>query len=233
MKFNKKLLKAKIIKRYKRFFVDVLLNDNSVLTAHLPNTGPILGAWKEGQDCYLMEKDNPKKLSHGLELIHDNGLVGINTQIPNKLVRKLLEERQIDELVDYTNIFAEFSIGDSKLDFKVTGDNIPDCFIEVKNCSGQEEGIAFFPDTKSERACKHVKELINLKKAGNRACLIIVVQREDVVGFKPGKKFDPEYAELFKQAEIEGVEIIIYNCKVDLEGIEIKSRIPVINDIFG
>ena len=229
MKFLFPLEKVKIIKRYKRFLADVERSDGSILTVHVANTGPMLGAWETNGYCYIMAKKNQGKLSHGAELVlSKNSLVGINTQIPNKLIKKALEDKFIPQLKEYGTINPEFTLGDSKLDFKLTQNGLKDCFVEVKNCSGKKDNLGFFPDTVSERAVKHLKELIQLKEKGFRSVLIFVVQREDVDGFTSGDLYHPEYGLLLREAISKGVEVICYSCDVNLESINLKKQIKLV-----
>jgi sugar fermentation stimulation protein A len=229
MKFPFKLEKTKIIKRYKRFFADVLRTDGTTLTAHVPNTGPMIGAWENGWHCYIMPKAKVNKLSHGVELTQspDGILMGVNTQIPNKLVKEALESKKIDVLKKYDYIQPEFTIGNSKLDFLLKGKGLPDCFIEVKNCSGKENDTAFFPDTRSERAVKHLEELIDLKKKGFRTILIFIIQRSDVKKFRPGDEYHPEYGQLLREALKMGIEVYPFKCDISLEEINLGTLLKL------
>lgn len=229
MKFIFPLEKTEIIKRYKRFFADLKRSDGTEITVHVPNTGPMIGAWQAGWACYIMPKANPVKMTHGAELTMspDGTLMGINTQIPNRLVREALQNQNFDWLKGYTEVDPEFTIGKSKLDFLVEGPGLPKCFIEVKNCSGKDEGGAFFPDTRSERAVKHIEELMELKKAGHRAVLIFIVQRTDVDAFRPGDEYHPEYGEALRKAIKMGVEVYPYACEISLTEINIGKLLKL------
>lgn len=230
MKFPFILEKTTIIKRYKRFFADLIQVDGSQITVHVPNTGPMIGAWQEGWTCYIMKKSNPVKMTHGAELTQspDGTLMGINTQIPNRLVREALQNQNFSWLKNYTKVTPEFTIGKSKLDFLVEGAGLPKCFIEVKNCSGKDDTGAFFPDTRSERAVKHIEELMSLKQDGHRAVLIFIVQRGDVNAFRPGDEYHPEYGEALRKAVQMGVEVYPYSCDISLEEINIGKLLKLV-----
>lgn len=223
MKFPFPLEKTEIIKRYKRFFADLKRSDGTEITVHVPNTGPMIGAWNPGWTCYIMPKSNPVKMTHGAELTMspDGTLMGINTQIPNRLVREALQNKKFDWLTGYTEVKPEFSIGKSKLDFLVEGPGLPKCFIEVKNCSGKDKNGSFFPDTRSERAVKHIEELMELKQAGHRSVLIFIVQRGDVDSFRPGDEYHPEYGVALRKAIKMGVEVYPYSCEISLTDVSI------------
>jgi sugar fermentation stimulation protein A len=229
MIFRFPLEKTEIIKRYKRFFADVKRADGTTLTVHVPNTGPMIGAWQNGWTCYIMPKANPVKMTHGAELTQspDGTLMGINTQIPNRLVREALEGQKFSWLKGYTQVDPEFTIGKSKLDFLVEGPGLPKCFIEVKNCSGKDASGAFFPDTRSERAVKHVEELMAVKSQGHRAVLIFIVQRADVDSLRPGDEYHPEYGKVLREAIKLGVEIYPYACEISLSEINIGKLLEL------
>lgn len=200
MKYKFPLIRSLIIKRYKRFFAEVSMGKEKIVV-HVPNTGPMLGTWEEGRVCYIQPKENPKQLTHGAELVEvGHQLVGINTHLPNKLFLEAFNHNKIFFLKDYLIIKPEYKIGESKLDFFLPGqNNISDCFIEIKNCSGKIGQLGFFPDTKSDRAIKHLEELIDLKSKGNRTILVFIIQREDVLGFTSGDLYHPEYGILLKK----------------------------------
>lgn len=221
MKYSYDLERVVVIKRYKRFFADVQRENGEILTVHVPNTGPMLGAYKEGVIGYIMRKENPKKMSHGLELLETEGgeLLGVNTQIPNRLVRSALESQELFFCDQYSNIKPEAKIGESKIDFLLSQEGLADCYLEVKNCSGKVEDTAFFPDTKSERALKHLRELVDLKSKGFRSILLFVVQRSDCSYFSPGDSYHPEYGIEIRSAFASGVEIFAISAKISLTGI--------------
>lgn len=230
MIYPRPLEKTIIIKRYKRFFADVKQKDGSTLVCHVPNTGPMKGSWQEGWTCYVMAKEKPKKLTHGVELVKDNegNLLGINTQLPNKLVEEYIIEKGISSISSYTKHKREYKVGKSKIDFYLTGEDLPDCFLEVKNCSGKKNGVAFFPDTVSERAIKHLNELMDLNKKGYKSVLVFVVQRNDVNSFTPGDEHHPEYGVLLRKAIKEGVEVYAFGCSITLKEVKINRSLKLI-----
>lgn len=229
MKFQFPLEKTEIIKRYKRFFADLKRQDGSIITVHVPNTGPMIGAWEAGWNCYIMPKAKVAKMTHGAELTQspDGQLMGINTQIPNRLVREALLAGELEFVKDYKTHRPEFTIGKSKLDFLITQEGLPDCFIEVKNCSGKEGNCAFFPDTRSDRAVKHLEELVELKKKGHRAILLFVIQRSDINEFRPGDEYHPEYGRALRDAIKEGVEVYPFKCEISLSEISLGELVKL------
>jgi sugar fermentation stimulation protein A len=222
MKWDHPLSEAVILKRYKRFLADVRLGTD-LITAHVPNTGSMIGCWEADWRCALSFSNNPnRKLSHTLELTHNGETwIGVNTANANKLAHAWLKDGLIPELANYTNIQPEKKIGDSRIDFYLDGHpTSPPCYVEVKSVTLKLDGMAQFPDAVSERAQKHLKELIELKKQGFRTAMLYIVQREDVSLMRTAASIDPKYSQLLSSAHAAGVEIFVYQCKISLQEIE-------------
>jgi len=224
MKYQKPLQKGKLLKRYKRFFSDIEYK-GEVITAHLPNTGSLKTVPLEDTGCFFSTSDDPKrKLKYSLEIIDTNsGLVGVNTRVPNIIVGEALENKIIHKSFKYHQ--AEVKISDkSRIDFVLSKRapekklKYPDYFdqsldlhfIEVKNVTMLEGKTALFPDGVSERATKHLQELIRLKEMGYGAEVLFTVQRENVEEFSPAIDLDPIYAKTLKEAKKRGVKISAY-----------------------
>ncbi len=146
------------MKRYKRFLADVTLERGEMVTAHCSNSGRMTGCNQPGQPVYLTFHDNPKrKLKYTWEMIEmPTSLVGVNTLVPNRLVAKALESGQVPELAAYDQVATEVRVNqNSRLDLKLTGDGLPDVFVEIKNCTLVEDGCARFPDAPTARGQKH------------------------------------------------------------------------------
>lgn len=225
MEFKSPLIKATILKRYKRFLSDIEMSTGEIVCAHVPNTGSMTSCWDGGWDAYLSESDNPKrKLKYTLEMT-DNGdsLISVNTSLTNKLVQEALENKTITEVSEYNTIKPEQKILDSRIDFYLTEENLPDVYLEVKNVTLKtEHGLAQFPDAVTTRGQKHLTDLIKIKKQGHRAIMLYVVNREDVSEFKPAEHIDPDYAQLLTQAKKEGVEVLVYQSKLSPKEIKIS-----------
>ncbi len=228
MKWDKPLKTAVLKKRYKRFLADIEL-EGEFLTVHVPNTGSMQSCWEPEWKCAVSVSENPaRKMPHTLELIHNGETwIGVNTGNANKLVKEWLNGNLIPELQGYTMIQPEKKIGDSRVDFYLEGHpTLPPCYVEVKNVTLKLEGVAQFPDSVSERGQKHLRELMKLKEAGLRAAMLYVVQREDVQSFRPAVSLDPVYGELLKKAHAAGVEIFVYQCRMDLEELNLGKSLP-------
>ena len=230
--FPSKLVKGKLIKRYKRFFLDVKLEDEEIGTAHCANTGSMKGLLEEGFDTYIFEHGDPKKkLKYSLEMI-DTGtsLVGVNTSLPNKIVAEAIEENIIPELSGYSTLKREVKYGregKSRIDIFLQNDGKEDVYVEVKNTTLREGDAALFPDAVTTRGTKHLEELIDVVEQGKRAVMFYLVQRMDCKHFEVAENIDPVYAETLKKAINSGVEVLAYQCHLSPEEIRIDKRMEV------
>ena len=224
------LIEATLIKRYKRFLADVIL-DGKEITVHVPNTGSMTSCWEPDQRCALSLSPNPdRKMPYTLELTYNGETwIGVNTANANKLAKNWLIENKIPELADYKTIIPEKKIGDSRVDFYLEGhQEFPGCFVEVKSVTLKKDGIAQFPDAVTERGQKHLRELIEIKSSGLRAVMLFIIQREDVNIFQAAQDIDPLYSQLLKEAHRSGVEILAYQCRIDLKKVELLQPLKVI-----
>ncbi len=223
------LLRGTLIRRYQRFKADVQLVDGQVVTAHCPNSGSMKTCSEPGRPVYLSRSPNPnRKLAYTWEMIEMPGsLVGVNTNVPNKLVRLSIEKGLIPELTGYDGVRAEVPYGrNSRIDVLLESAAGGKCFVEVKNCTLLEDGIAYFPDAKTERGLKHLVELQEQVKLGYRGVIFFLVQRMDSREFLPADHIDPAYGKELRKAVSHGVEVLIYDVRMDLEAISIGQPIP-------
>lgn len=234
MKYPKPLLQGTFIKRYKRFFADVKLDSGEVITAHCPNTGSMKGLNTEGLIARVLPNDDPKrKLKYTLEHLCIGGhWVGVNTGLPNKIVKEALENKQIPELVNYNILKTEQKYGEnSRIDILLekseTGEK---CYVEIKNVTLMEEtGLASFPDAVTERGRKHLNELINVVKKGDKACIFYLINRTDCDKVTCAEHIDPAYAATFKEAIASGVQCLAYNSKITESEITVDRKVDVIH----
>ena len=223
-----KLIKGTLIKRYKRFKADVKLSNGHIVTAHCANTGSMKSCSDPQRTVYLSKHNRPdRKLKYTWELIEmPTSLVGVNTGIPNKLVKKSIENRLIKELSDFEKIRSEVKYGEnSRIDILLENKNVK-TFIEVKNCTLLEKGICYFPDAVTSRGLKHLQELQREVHQGNRAVMFYLIQRMDATRFEPASHIDPVYSEELKKAYENGVEILAYDVNIDTKGIAINRSMP-------
>ena len=221
---------GRLVKRYKRFFADVVMDDGAALTAHCPNPGAMLGLNAPGLGVWLSRSDKPtRKLAWTLELVEaDGGLVGVNTLNPNRLVAEALAADAIPELSGYAVHRREVKFGAaSRVDFVLIGPGRPDCYVEVKNCHLRREGsLAEFPDCVAARSSKHLRELAAEVARGNRAVQLFVIQRTDCDRFAACADLDPVYAAGLEVAADAGVEVLAYRCAISPEAVAVAERVP-------
>ncbi len=233
MRFQTPLVPARLIRRYKRFLSDFELDDGRQVTAHCPNPGSMLGLADPDTRCWLEPNDDPKrKLKFGWRIVElGNGhRAGIDTSVPNRLVRSALRERRITELSAYRSLRPEVRYGKrSRVDFLLREPDLPDAYVEVKNVHlRREDDWAEFPDSVTSRGARHLDELAEMVAQGHRAVMLYIVQRTDCGRFRLADDLDPAYAAAFSQARAAGVEAICYDCAVSPERISLRHAIPVL-----
>ncbi len=229
MLFPQPLARGRLLQRYKRFLADIQPDDGgAVFTAHVPNPGAMLGLNIPGLPVWCSTTDNPtRKLKQTLQLVEaDGGLVGVNTMLPNRLVAEALANARIPELAGYAQVRPEVKYGEaSRIDFLLTGPDLPACWLEVKNCHlMRTPGLAEFPDCVAARSAKHLRELETMVTAGDRAVVIFTVQREDCDAFSACRDLDPVFARALDHAADVGVEVLVYRCAMSTEAITIGDR---------
>ena len=230
MKFTDNLISGTLIKRYKRFFVDVKVN-NQIITAHCPNSGSMLGLLDENNKIWISQSNNPKrKLKYTLELIKiKNSLVGINTIFANKIILEALTNKTIKEFSKFENIKIEAVYNDdTRFDF-LLNNNSRKVFLEVKNVTlSTKKGVAEFPDSITLRGTKHLIKLIEAKKESYESYILYLIQREDCNQFKIANKIDFEYKKVFIEAKKRGVKILSYNCKLSPQEIKVNKLVKIL-----
>ena len=229
MIFNKKLISGELVKRYKRFFVDVKIN-NKIITAHCPNTGSMMGLLSANNKVWLSKSENPeRKLKYTLQIIENKkSMVGVNTHLTNKIVLEALEKNSIKELKNLDNIKSEVKFGkNTRFDFLISKNN-KKIFVEVKNVTlSRKKGVAEFPDAVTARGLKHISELINASKRGFETYLLFLIQRNDCNQFKIAQDIDPDYYKLLTEAAKKKLNIICYDCKFSPKGIKLNKNIKL------
>jgi sugar fermentation stimulation protein A len=228
MKFEKKLVHGRLIKRYKRFLADIRLDDGREVTAHCTNSGSMKSCLEEDAEVWLTPVDDPKrKTRFTWEMIRINGdWVGINTSNPNALAFEWISQGLVPGLEGFRELRREVKWEDSRFDLYGEGPLGP-CYMEVKNVTLKEGERALFPDAVTERGRKHLNTLVRVKKAGMRALMLYVVQRMDVKHFSPAREIDPQYGKALDEAVRQGVEIIVAQARVSPEGISFHRTLPV------
>ncbi len=228
MKFTNSLIKGKLLKRYKRFFADIKVN-NKIITAHCPNTGSMQGLLDEGNEVLVTEHNDPKRrLKFTLEIIKaKKKYVGVNTHRANKIVNHGLENKLISEFKNIKNIKTEFKFSDdTRFDFLCDSN-----LIEVKNVTlFRENDIAEFPDAITSRGTKHLNMLIKSIKKGYKPYVLFLTQIQNINNFRIAKDIDRIYFENYKKAKKAGVNFLAYRCKLSSKEIKIEKKINILDD---
>lgn len=224
------LLRGTLVRRYKRFLADVALEDGGTVTAHCPNTGSMKGCSEPGRPVYLSKSGNPRrKLAYTWELIHMPGsLVGVNTGVPNRLVYEALCAGAVPEFSGYDKVRKEVSVAKgSRIDIVLENRRGRRCYVEIKNCTLVEDGVARFPDAVTDRGLRHLAELARLAASGDRSAMLYLVQRSDAACFSPAVDIDPAYAKGLTAAVESGVQAVAYDVRIDLSGVSLNRALPV------
>lgn len=225
-----RLVPGTLVLRYKRFLADVKLRNGHVVTAHCPNSGSMLGCSEPGRPVYISRQRNPnRRLKYTWEIIDmPTSRVGVNTLVPNRLVRASTEAGVIPALRGYDTVRPEVPYGHrSRIDLLLEREG-ERCYVEIKNCSLVEGGSALFPDAVTSRGLKHLVELQERVRAGDRAVMFFLIQRMDARRFKPADHIDPDYGRELRKAVAGGVEALAYDVDLDLAGIRLNRRVRVV-----
>lgn len=223
-----KLIEGTLVRRYKRFLADVRLKDGSVVTAHCPNSGSMTTCSEPGRPVFISKSDNPKrKLAYTWELIDmGSSLVGVNTNVPNRLVKAACEARVVPELSDYGTVASEVTVNaHTRLDLMLSDPDLGRCYVEIKNCTLVTDGQACFPDAVTSRGLKHLEELETLHRHGNRCVMFYLIQRMDAHRFSPADHVDPAYGAGLRRAVENGVEILVYDTVITPSLIHLGKKV--------
>jgi len=238
------LKKGKLVKRYKRFLADIKLDDGTMITAHCPNTGPMKSLIAKNSRVRVSFCPSPtRKLSwtwEQVEIISNQGekiWVGVNTLFANKLIRKTIEEKLLNEFIGEIELIkAEVPYGadnKSRIDFlispKSSNPDKRDIYIEVKNTTWVKDEVAFFPDTITTRGQKHLKELMAIIP-NSKGVLIPCITRTDVQFFSSGDEVDPMYGDLFRESTKKGLIVIPCCFSFHKDHVSYEKIIPVLDN---
>ena len=228
MKFTNSLIKGKLIKRYKRFFADIKVN-NSTVTAHCPNTGSMLGLLDKNNDAWISKVDDPKrKLKFTLEMINANKiLIGVNTHRANRIVEHALKNKLIYEFKSIKNIKPEFKFSkDTRFDFLCDKK-----ILEVKNVTfTREKDIAEFPDAVTARGTKHLLKLVDSISENYEPYVLFLTQIQGINNFRIAKDIDNNYYQNYLKAKKAGVKFLAYRCHLSSKEIKIEKKIKIIDE---
>jgi sugar fermentation stimulation protein A len=230
-----KLVQGHLLKRYKRFLADVVLDSGEELTVHCPNTGAMTGCAVAGSRVYLLDSHNPKrKYAYTWELVESDsgGMICIHSARANGLVAEALAAAKIAPLAAYTNICREKTLASgSRIDFFLSSPEVavPDCYVEVKSVTLHcGAGIGAFPDAVSARAVRHIEDLLDLRQQGARVVLLFAVLHDGIDVVRPAAEIDPVYAQTLKLAAFHGLEVLAYRAVISETEIFLAGPLVVI-----
>lgn len=254
MHFDPPLTAARLLRRYKRFFLDAALPDGSVVVAHCPNTGSLQGCLVEGADVLLAPaKDPTRKLQWTWKMVRvGHTWVGVDTGVAPALVAEAIAQGVLPELTGYERVITEVRYGaeqGSRIDLllarggqapvglksahqaRALWDGEERVYVEVKNTTLRldraQRALAAFPDAVTERGRKHLHELMHVIDQGHRAAMVFSVQRADCESFVPADAIDPEYGKALRTAVKHGVEAYALAATLDPAGISLTTRLPI------
>lgn len=227
------LIAGTLIKRYKRFLADIVLDSGEEVTVHCPNTGSMKNCADPGSKVWVFDSENPKrKYPLGWELVEVEGqyLACINTGRANKLVKEAIERGRVNSLLGYETIRQEVKYGEnSRIDLLLEDKTQGRAWVEVKNVTLLEaENWGSFPDAVTTRGAKHLRELMNMVAQGDRAVMLFCVPHTGIERVRPADNIDPEYGRLLREAKRAGVEVLAYGADINDQCITLERELPVI-----
>lgn len=230
MRFPEPPLAGRFLRRYKRFFADVELEDGSVLVAHCPNTGSLLGCLEPGAPVWLRDSGNPaRKLRHTWQAVRiGRAWVNVDTALPNRVVAEAVERGLVAELSGYASVRREVPYGKgSRIDLLLEDEARGSCHVEVKSTTLARGAVALFPDAVTERGRKHLDELARLARSGRRAVQFFFVSRGDVHTFRPADDIDPDHGRALRRAVRAGVELVARRTLVRARSLELGEALGI------
>lgn len=234
MQFDPPLIPARLVRRYKRFLADMILADGRAVTAHCPNPGSMMGLAEPGSRCWLSPKTGKgRKLDFGWELVETpaGALVGINTGQANRIVAEALAAGRIAGLPSGDGWVREvaFTPG-TRFDFAHRAPDGHLTYLEVKSVTlSRQPGLAEFPDARTERGARHLRELVAAHRLGHRAVLLFLVQRADCDRLAPAADIDPAYANALRAARADGLELHCHHCSIAPTGIFLTKSVAFLD----
>lgn len=228
MKYNN-IKKAKFLSRENRFIAKIKIDDKIEL-CHIKNTGRCKELFINDVDIFVQyNQSENRKTKYSLICVNKDGiLINIDSQIPNYVAKEAIEKGVIKQIKNVTYLKNEVKYKNSRFDIYFETKEGKKAFLEVKGVTLEENGVVKFPDAPSERAIKHINELIEAKKEGYDVYILFVIQLKDVKHFEPNKETHYAFYQALKQAVKEGVNILAYDCVVKEDEIFLKDEVLVL-----
>lgn len=223
----KNIEKAKFLSRPNRFIAYVELNDERT-KVHVKNTGRCRELLTENATVYLEKSDNPERsTAYDLVTVEKAGrLINMDSNAPNKAIEEWLYKKVL--FPDLTLVRPETTYGNSRFDFYMETASGQKIFMEVKGVTLENNNLAAFPDAPSERAVKHVDELIKAHEEGYETYILFVIQMKGIISFSPNWETQPEFGKILQKARRAGVHVLAYDCQIAPDSIEVQNEVPVV-----
>jgi sugar fermentation stimulation protein A len=221
------LIEGVFITRENRFLSSVMINGVKTY-AHLANSGKLPGLLSPGTRVWLTKVVHPnRKTKYDLTLVKNKEIfVSVDSRLPNILFEEAIHQKRLDQFAS-SNIRHEVRLGASRIDLLLTNVN-QTCWVETKSVTLVEKGVAKFPDSPTKRGQRHLLELINENRKGNKAVIAFIILRNDPVVFSPNWLVDVDFSRTLKEAKNDGVEIHAYTCQVSPQEIYLEKEIESI-----
>ncbi|MFZ3582080.1 DNA/RNA nuclease SfsA [Loktanella sp. DJP18] len=230
MDFATPLIPATLIRRYKRFLADAVLDDGTAVTAHVANPGAMTGTAIPGSRIWLEPNDNPRtKLNFGWRLLERDGdFVCVDTSLANRIVAEGLRAGGVPGTAGHDTIRPEVKYADaSRVDFLLTGGG-PDLYIEVKSANFcRTPPLVEFPDSVTQRGARHMGDLARMVAQGHRAMVLYLITRTDCTTLTVARDIDPAYAAAFDDARAQGVEVLAMDCTISPHAVTLGQVRPL------
>lgn len=229
MRLSPRPTEGSLLRRANRFLAWVQ-QGGEVVAAHVPNSGRLRELLFPGNPVLLLPRLTPgRKTAHDLIMAEGpRGWVSIDARVPNTLIAEELIHRRLAPFQGYREVQREAPLEEGgRVDFQLIGEGGPPCLIEVKSVTLVVEGVARFPDARTERGARHVRALAERVSAGLRGAIIFVIQRPDASSFSPNDEADPEFGQTLRAAAQRGVEVYARTCRVTPQRITLEQEVPV------
>ncbi len=230
MQFQTPLVPARLIRRYKRFLADMVLEDGVEITAHCPNPGAMTGLVEPGARCWLERAAPGRKLPFGWRVVElaDGHMACVDTTLANRVVAEALAAGRVAGLEGLRDLRAEVAlVPGTRVDFAATDADGRRVLIEVKSVTLRRDDWAAFPDSVTVRGTKHLRELAQAAQEGARAVMLYAMARTDAARLRVAADIDPAYARAFDAARAAGVEMRAQACAVTPQGITLGAPVTV------
>ena len=211
--------------RPNRFIAHIEI-DGREEVCHVKNTGRCRELLPPGAQVFCQHSDNPaRKTQYDLIAVRKGDLlINMDSQAPNAAAKDWLAGGGLGPV---ENLRPETKHGDSRFDFSFTKDGVP-CFLEVKGCTLEQDGVCAFPDAPTERGAKHIRGLIQAKKEGYDSYILFVIQMSPVKSIHPNDGTDPAFGAALREAAAAGVHVIAMDCRITPDSMTIQNPVPVV-----